>query len=509
MGAFRVNKSTSLIERTVNALTQFKKATSLRFPGRGGTTATGNLVQWQILNDFTSGEAVNYSNEIGDVGGASLVIAAVNWLGRVLPEAHLNVIEMDDEGMEIPIPDHPAAELWRRPNEFYSCTTMCKAYAHSWIVTGNPYFLKIREKSGVVRELWYIPPAMIRPVWPDDGSEFISGYEYKVDGRTQVFPAEDVIHFRDGIDPCNPRLGLSPVASVMRELYTDQQVATYSALLMKNGAVPPVVISLRDSVNAIGFDSKKVREGYLKQTQGDERGKAWVTGAAVRIDKVGFAPADLNLAQLRRLPEERLSAVIGIPAIVLGYGAGLDKATYSNARQAAEFATESYLVPLYRYIEEELTHQLLRDFDETGSLQFRFDLTQVRALSEDQDAQYARLTAAYNGGWLKRSEVREMAGYEWDEGDEVYVSRAVESADEEIVEEVPVAPDAAVVPESEAGDESQDAVSPEPEPSAAKVLRLKAKDKPLADDVLDDAVEWLLSIGEPEAAGMIRAVPKK
>ena len=509
MGAFRVNKSTSLIERLSSFFleTETKKATTLRFPGWGGTTASGGVhPTWQVLNDFTSTAPIDYDSEVGNIGGASLVIAAVNWLGRVLPEARLNVVEIDDEGMEIPIPDHPAAELWRRPNEYYSCTTLCKAYAHSWIVTGNPYFLKLRDKSGVVRELWYIPPAMIRPIWPTDGSEFISGYEYRIDGKSQIFEPEDVIHFRDGIDPTNPRLGLSPVQSVMRELYTDQQVANYSALLMKNGAVPPVVISLRDSVNAIGFDSKKVREGYLKQTQGDERGKAWVTGAAVRIDKVGFAPADLNLAQLRRLPEERLSAVIGIPAIVLGYGAGLDKATYSNARQAAEFATESYLVPLYRYIEEELSHQLLRDFDETGTLQFRFDLTGVRALSEDQDAVYTRLTAAYNGGWLKRSEVREMAGYEWDETDEVYVSRPTENPNEEVEPEMPTP--VAAAPAIEAGDESQDAVSEsEPEP-AAKVLRLKAKEKPLADDVLDDAVEWLLSIGEPEAAGMLRAVPK-
>ena len=92
-----------------------------------------------------------------------------------------------------------------------------------------------------------------------------------------------------------------------------------------------------------------------------------MSGAAVNVEKVGFSPNDLNLAQLRRLPEERLSAVIGIPAIVLGYGAGLDKATYSNARQLVEYATESYLVPLYRYIQEELTTQLLPDFEEDMS----------------------------------------------------------------------------------------------------------------------------------------------
>ena len=97
-------------------------------------------------------------------------------------------------------------------------------------------------------------------------------------------------------------MGLSPVASVMREVYTDNEIANYSALLMKNGAVPPVVISLKENVNAYQFDPNDVRDKYLRQTQGDQRGKAWVSGAAVNVEKVGFSPNDLNLAQLRRLP---------------------------------------------------------------------------------------------------------------------------------------------------------------------------------------------------------------
>ena len=99
-------------------------------------------------------------------------------------------------------------------------------------------------------------------------AEFISGYEYKTEGTSKVFDQDDVIHFRDGIDPMNMRMGLSPVASVMREVYTDQEIANYSALLMKNGAVPPVVISLKENVNAYQFDPNDVREKYLQTNAG-------------------------------------------------------------------------------------------------------------------------------------------------------------------------------------------------------------------------------------------------
>jgi len=410
----------------------------------------------------------------------------------------LQVVYIDDDGLETPLPRHPLARLWRKPNDYYSGTTLCKAFGYSWIISGNPYVIKIRNGAGQVIQLWYVPPQMMTPLWPASGEEFISGYEYKVDGTTRTYDQPDVIHFRDGIDPLNTRLGLSPVASVLREVYTDQEIANYSALLMKNGAVPPVVISLKENVNAFGFDANEVRAKYLKQTQGDERGKAWVSNAAISVEKVGFSPNDLNLAQLRRLPEERLSAVMGIPAIVLGYGAGLDKATYSNARQLVEYATESYLVPLYRYMEEELTTQLLPDFEQDlDHHHCRFDLSQVRALSEDVDAMYNRLTIAYKGGWLKRSEVRELAGYEWEADDEVYAAP-----------EAPADPFGGMfgAPQNGAGKP----VVPEPVTEEAEKGQKGTDPATVGSDaVLDAGIAWLLKIGEDEAASMLRAKPKQ
>lgn len=527
-----MNKQESLIRRSIQALVGLKDA--MHFPGWGGQGSGGTGPIWNVLGpSWNSVGAIDYRAECGDLGGASLVVAAVNWLGRVLPEAPLTVVEIDDEGMEIPVPNHPAAMLWRKPNPYYSGTTLCKAYGYSWIVSGNPYFIKVRNGAGVVTELWYVPPHMMRPLWPATGNEFITGYEYRVDGATYVIPQEDVLHFRDGIDPSNTRLGLSPVASVMREIYTDQQIASYSALLMKNGAVPPVVISLKESVNALGVNLDSIREKYLKQTQGDERGKAWVSGNAVQVDKVGFSPADLTLGQLRRLPEERLAAVMGIPAIVLGYGAGLDKATYSNARQLVEYATESYLVPLYRYIEEELTTQLLPDFTEGATgLEYRFDLSGVRALSEDQDALYQRLTLGYQGGWLKRSEAREMAGYEWGPEDEVY--KAPEASplggpggDMSNLLNFPAKPKPAATDTAEEDtgkglaakllegtitfDEWWAAVGMPPRGNGSVTSLAEAKVAPAvgSDAVLDSAVPWLLRIGEAEVAAMLAAKPRR
>ena len=53
------------------------------------------------------------------------------------------------------------------------------------------------------------------------------------------------------------------------------------------------------------------------------RGKPHVSTAPIRIEQFGFSPEQMSLKDLRRLPEERISALLGIPAIVAGLGAGL------------------------------------------------------------------------------------------------------------------------------------------------------------------------------------------
>lgn len=416
----------------MSIVTQFKAAlTRMRFSTTGGEGAGASSViriDPNFLTDIDSWSqnrsGVDYAREIGSLGQSSLVMAAVNWLGRVLPEAPLVLTDRAMiDGKENKIENHPATQLFRRPNPYYTGSTLFKQFAYSWIIDGNVYFLKVRDGSGKVTELWYVPPELLTPRWSKSGSEFISYYEYKVDSDKFTVDPQDVIHFGDGRDYAAPsygRCGISPLKSLLREIYSDAEIANYSAALMKNGAIPPVIISLKDSTSMVKADPKAIKDAYQRATQGSERGKAFISSQAVDVHKVAFNPAEMDLKDLRRLPEERLAAVIGIPAIVLGFGAGLDKATYANAQQLTEFATETYLVPLWRYIEEELSHQLLPEFDTSGSLMMHFDMHKVRALSEDEDKLYARLSQAYSEGWLKRSEVRAKAGFEFDAEDEVY-----------------------------------------------------------------------------------------
>ena len=86
------------------------------------------------------------------------------------------------------------------------------------------------------------------------------------------------------------------------------------------------------------------------KVSGRNKGKPLVISGQMQVERLSFSPQDLDIGLLRRVPEESISAVLGVPAILAGLGAGLENATYSNARELREFFTENKLIPLGKMV---------------------------------------------------------------------------------------------------------------------------------------------------------------
>jgi hypothetical protein len=146
---------------------------------------------------------------------------------------------------------------------------------------------------------------------------------------------------------------------------------------------------------------------------------------AMNVEKLSFSPKDLDIGLLRRVPEERVSAVLGVPAILAGLGAGLERATYSNAKELREFFTENKLIPLWRMIGEEITQQiLLPDYQEGSNMSAEYDFSEVRALQTDVNELYVRMNVGVQGGWITVAEAREKVGLPINESQEIYLISA-------------------------------------------------------------------------------------
>ena len=100
--------------------------------------------------------------------------------------------------------------------------------------------------------------------------------------------------------------------------------------------------------------------------------------------------------------------MLGVPAILAGLGAGLERATYSNAKELREFFTEQKLIPMWNHFANEFTKQLLlQDFEDNKAFCFKYDLSDVRALSQDEDATMQRIVTGFNAGFVTVNEARQ------------------------------------------------------------------------------------------------------
>ena len=374
--------------------------------------------------DFIQGyntKAGNWNVEgLGNGESNSAVTACLQLLGLSFSEATLNVCQYNEEGQKEVIPNHPLSLLMRRPNPFMSGDVVQQYIINGMHVSGNSYLLKQHNEAGQLVALYPLMPEDVKPKGTD--KELITHYEYEAGGEKIYLDRKDIVHFKLGLDPKNYKLGFSPLKTVLREIYGDESAGQMATALLSNMGVPSVMITPKDEFGPTPEEAEQISKSYQQKVAGKNKGKPLVMSGAMNIEKLAFSPKDLDIGLLRQVPEERISAVLGVPAILAGLGAGLKHATYSNARELREFFTENKLIPLWRMIGEEITQQiLLKEYDDSQYEEAEYDFSQVRALQTDQNELFERLNTGVAGGWITVAEAREQAGLPFDESMDYYL----------------------------------------------------------------------------------------
>lgn len=413
-----------------------KALSQMRFSGtQNAWTGTGSNSTWgDILLSWgfqQPGTKINFALEVGDLRNSSLVQAGVTWLARGLNSARPQIVELDLDNKETEIQDHPIPKLIRRPNPFYSGSALMTGMAASWIMAGEIYLLKVkgsvRDSSGVVmpgpiRELWYEPHWTIRPRWSESGNEFIGYYEIARNGKWFRIEKEDVIWIPNQVDP-DTRRGTNGTAALMREYYTDQQAAQFSALLLRNGLVPPVVVSLGNK--DLPFPAKELpvfRADLVRRMTGDTAGEPLVLSGPATVEKLGFDYSTVGMKEIRQIPEQRFCAAMGISAISLNLGAGKEMSTLANVREYKKDDYRACIVPLLDRIADELDNSLLPEFGGGEMEHCAWDYTKAPLMQPDRKVDAEIATMLYEKGVIKRSEAREAVGYEFGPEDDKYAN---------------------------------------------------------------------------------------
>lgn len=374
----------------------------------------------------------NYRRVVGDGRGNSIVAACVRWMSRTFPEAPVQVQERADTGKWQPVARHRMVDLIENPNPFYSGVSLWMATIKDLMISGNAFWLIGSARNGQPTQLWFTPSTLMTPRWDSSGNTFITHYEYRPRYGAEPIRVDvrDVVHLRFELD-AETRMGISPLSEVIREVYTDDEAAVFTASLLKNLGIPGVIITPGDSDVEIDEEAAEAaKTDWLNKFGGENRGEPLIMGAPAKVQVLSFSPEQMNLRNLRQIPEERISAALGTPAMIVGLGAGLERSTYNNIAEAREAVYENTILPLHRMIGADLRTQLLTRFEgQTGTVNRRvgFDTSNVRVLQEDRQrlAQEIRVLVASGVITIKDAKHRlNEAGYnlEIDEDtDNVYI----------------------------------------------------------------------------------------
>ena len=374
-------------------------------PTRGGATvypSGGRLRSTRARLDYAEVDAMF----------SSAFIACLSTIARALPQAPLEVRRRLEDGTEETVENHPLPALYRRPNPYHTSTQLWTCLLANYFVSGDAYQQVARDGTKTPRELYSRPFWTVTPVGTDE--RLIDHYDYKVNNKVTRLEVADVLHFRNGIDERSPsfgRCGVSPIESVFGEIFTDDEAAALVSTVMSNSGVA-LLFSPKTDVDMDDADAEAFEARWQAMTTGARRGRAMLAQVALDAQRLGITPEELDYKNVRRIVEERVAAVMCVPAMRAGLGAGLDRSTFANFEEAGRALWEDCLVPLLRDFEDVLTAFLLPQFGSAAGLRVAFGLDKVAALQEGTDARHDRARKNYAAGLSTRNEARAEIGRE-------------------------------------------------------------------------------------------------
>lgn len=319
------------------------------------------------------------------------VYSAVSVIASSMASVPLVLEKRSGDGWEAE-PEHEIQSLLNRANPFMGRQDMQERWVQHMMLSGNALFwLNIVQGKPV--ELWPINPDTIKPL--AGRAEFIKGYEWKVDTSTKrTLPVAEVAHWMFP-DPAEPRWGLSPLMAGAGAVDMDQAAAGWNRALLRNDGKPPFAVLLGGSGDR-GLTYQEMQDATTQlreQVDGNSTRQILVLGNARGVAPLSLNATDLDFLNGRKFSREEISAVFGVPPILLAFG---EAATYANLDAAERRLWEGRIVPLLDDFSQGLMGALFPYWGLTeGDWRIRADLSGVRALQGNlkTEAETAKLRA--------------------------------------------------------------------------------------------------------------------
>lgn len=293
---------------------------------------------------------------------------------------------------------HPFMELIKAPNPFMDRHSLFEMTALFLELTGNSYWYIYKDKLGVPRQIWVIPPQNMLVV--PSKEKFIAGYIFKRGTETVPFNLDEIVHFKFP-NPHNLYYGMAPHASIVNELNTKENMDKFENALYSNNCRMEGVLETDFELSEATFN--RVKEQWNQNYSGvNKAGKTAILEKGLKYHNITFAPKDLNNLQGRREYMKMVAGVFGVPLSMLTPDGSNLATAYISDRQYYS----NTILPRYKRLEGGINTKLIPLYDD--SLFLAFD----NPVPDDLEFRLRERVALVKTGIKTRNEIRIEDGLE-------------------------------------------------------------------------------------------------
>lgn len=303
--------------------------------------------------------------------------------------------------------------------------TTCYAHGITW---GNSFNRKLRDGSGLVRQVWPLHPSRVRVVDVDPTDADPAGKLFLVrdrQGIEQRYTSQDILHIpylsTDGLS------GVRPLEAFRHALGITIAADDSASSLFKNGSRIQGILSNDKPMEKTSAD--RLRARWQAMVAGpDNAGEIAILDSGTKFTPIALPPGDAQLLESRQWSVTEVARMVGVPPHLIGdverstsWGSGIEEQTLGWVKFSLQLWI---LLHEQRYDLELIPDRAYSKHSLAGLLR------------GDAAARAGLYHSGITDGWLTRNEVRDLEDREAADGlDEFIVpsNMTLISVDGEIV----------------------------------------------------------------------------
>lgn len=335
-----------------------------------------------------------------------VIFACITKTAKTASQVELKVYD-DASGKELA--DHDLKKLIQRPNPQMSEYDLWSSVISFQKLAGIAYFEKERDNAGRVIHLWPLRPDWVKPRMAS--AIEVAYYRYQPSGSSDYVDLQpsNIIAFKLW-DPMGLYSYWPPAAVAARAGEIDNETTDMIKAFIQEGGLPIGLLSAQGRLRDEQIDELRarwrIRYGGWKN---------WIDPAVLdngaTYQRMGLTFEEMGFEGLDSRNETRICMALDVPPILVSAKSGLDRATYSNYKEAREAWWEDSLIPLYTDFLDVLINQLQNDFDDADRITLKWDFSRVPVMQEQQQLVRDQAVKELAAGGITVNEFRIATGH--------------------------------------------------------------------------------------------------